>query len=99
MGIKSWKLRYTNTLTHLPKQILRDILDTVDACNDSEQPFDDLKKVFLGQLGKSKWQCYFNLLGLPFGIDGLKPSILMGKLKQLLPHGVNQYNDLFLSMF
>jgi hypothetical protein len=32
-------------------------------------------------------------------LDGIKPSILMGKLKQLHPHGVSHNNDLFLSMF
>jgi hypothetical protein len=32
-------------------------------------------------------------------IQGLKHSILLGKLKQHLPHGVSPYNDLFLSMF
>jgi hypothetical protein len=32
-------------------------------------------------------------------MDRLKPSILMGKLKQLLPNKVSPYNDLFLSMF
>ncbi len=58
------------------KQVLWDILDTVDACDDSEQPFDDLKKVLLRQFGKAN----SNLI---------LPSILMGKLKQLLPHGVS----------
>jgi hypothetical protein len=32
-------------------------------------------------------------------MQGLKPSILMGKLKQHLPPGVLPDNDLFLSMF
>jgi hypothetical protein len=53
----------------------------------------------LGQFGKSKWQSYFELLRLPLNMDGLKPSILMGKLKQFLPHGVSPDNDLFLAMF
>jgi hypothetical protein len=30
---------------------------------------------------------------------GLKPSVLMGKLKQLLPPGVSQDNDIFLAIF
>jgi hypothetical protein len=33
------------------------------------------------------------------GMDDLKPSILMGKLKHLLPPGVSPDNDLFRSMF
>jgi hypothetical protein len=32
-------------------------------------------------------------------IQGLKPSILMGKLKQHLPPGVSPDTDLFMAMF
>ncbi len=39
-GIKSQKLKYANALANLPKQVLRDILDTIDACNGSDEPFD-----------------------------------------------------------
>jgi hypothetical protein len=42
-GIKSQKPRYCNALASLPKKVLRDILDTVDVCNESDQPFDLLK--------------------------------------------------------
>ncbi len=35
-GIKSHKLRYKNALASL--QVIRDILDTVDVCNESDQP-------------------------------------------------------------
>ncbi len=34
-GIKSQKLKYTNALASLPKQVLWDILDTLDVCNNS----------------------------------------------------------------
>jgi hypothetical protein len=98
-GIKSQKLNYANALPSLPKQVLRDILDTLDVCNDSDHPFDLLKEVLLGQFGKSKWQSYFELLWLPMDMQGLKPSILMGKLKQHLPPGVSPDTDLFLAMF
>jgi hypothetical protein len=98
-GIKSQKLKYTNVPASLPKQVLRDILDTLDACNDSDEPFDFLKNILLGQFGKSKWQSYFELLRLPMEMQGLKPSVLMGKLKQHLPPGVSPDNDLFLAMF
>jgi hypothetical protein len=97
--IKSQKLRYANALANLPKQVLWDILDTVDACNESDQPFDDLKIFLLRQFGKSKWRSYFELLWLPLDMQGLKPSILMGKLKQSLPQRVSLDNDLFLAMF
>jgi hypothetical protein len=66
-------------LASLPKQVFQDILDTVDVCNESDQLFDLLKEVLLGQFGKSKWQSYFELLWLPMEMQGLKPSILMGK--------------------
>jgi hypothetical protein len=82
----------------LPKQVLQDILNTVDVCNDSDQPFDNLKDVLLGQFGKSMWQSYFYLLRLPMEMPGLKPSVLMGKLKQHFPPGVPD-TDLFLAMF
>ncbi len=98
-GTKSQKLMYTNALVILPKQVLPDILDSVDVCNESDQPFDLLKEVLLGQFGKSKWQSYFELLRLPMQMQGLKPSIIMGKLQQHLPHGVSPDNDLFFSMF
>ncbi len=39
----------------------------------------------------------FKLLGLPLEMQALKPSILMGKLKQSLPRGVSPGNDLFLA--
>jgi hypothetical protein len=58
-----------------------------------------LKDALLGQFGKSKWQTYFELLHLPVEMLGLKPSVLMGKLKQHLPPGVSPDTDLFLAMF
>ncbi len=80
-GIISQKLKYANALASLPKQVLRDILDTLDVCNDSDEPFDCLKHTLLSQFGKSKGQSYFELLCLHMEMKGLKPSFLMGKLK------------------
>ncbi len=37
-GIKSQKLKYANILANLPKPVLQDILDTLDVCNESDQP-------------------------------------------------------------
>jgi hypothetical protein len=76
-GIKTQNLKNANTLASLPKQVLQDILDTVDVYNNSDKPFDLLKTVLLGQFGKSKLQSYFELLRLPLEMQGLKPSILM----------------------
>jgi hypothetical protein len=74
-------------------------LDTLDVCGDSDEPFHFLKNTLLGQFGKSKWQSYVELLRLPKEMQGLKPSVLMGKLKQHLPPGVSPDNDLFLAVF
>jgi hypothetical protein len=71
-GIKSQKLKYANALASLPKQVLLDILDTLDVCNNSDDPFDFLTNTLLGQFGKSKWQSYFQLLLLPMEVQGLK---------------------------
>ncbi len=98
-GIKSQKLNYANALASLPKQVLRVILDTLDVCNDSDESFVCLKTTLLGQFGKSKWLSYFELLCLPMEMQGLKPSVLMVKLKQHLPPEVSPDNDLFLAMF
>jgi hypothetical protein len=78
---------------------LQDILDTLFVCNDSDEPFDIFKNTLLGQFVKSKWQSYFELLRLPMEMQGLKPSVLMGKLKQHLPPEVSPDNGLFLAMF
>jgi hypothetical protein len=98
-GIKSQKLKYANALASLPEQVLQDILDTLDVCSDLDEPFDFVKKTLLGQFGKSKWQSYFELLHLPMKMQVLKPSVLLGKLKQHLPPGVSPDNNLFLAMF
>ncbi len=92
-------IKYANALASLPKQVLWDILVTLDVCNDSDEPFEYLKTTLLGQFGKSKWQSYFVLLRLPMEMQGLKPTVLTGKLKQHLPLGVSPDNDLFLTMF
>jgi hypothetical protein len=46
-GIRSQKLKYANALANLPKQVLWDILDTLDVCNDSDDFFDCLKDALL----------------------------------------------------
>jgi hypothetical protein len=71
----------------------------LDVCNNSDKPFEYLKNTLLGQFGKSKWQSCFELLCFPMEMQGLKPSVFMGKLKQHLPPGVSPDNNLFLAMF
>jgi hypothetical protein len=98
-GFKSQKFKYANALASLPKQVLRDILDSLHVCCESDKPYDFLTNTLFGQFEKSKWQSYFELLRLPMEMQGLKPSILMEKLKQHLPPGVSPHKDLFLAMF
>ncbi len=69
--IRTQKLNYANTLGSLPKQVLWDILATLDVFNNSDEPFDCLKDTLLGQFEKSKWQSYFELLRLPMEMQGL----------------------------
>jgi hypothetical protein len=95
--IKSQKLKYANAFASLPKQVLQDILDTLDFCSNSDEPFDFLKNTLLGQFGKGKWQSCFELPCLPMEMQGLKPSVLMGKLKQHLSPRVSPDNDHFRS--
>jgi hypothetical protein len=52
--------------------VLWNIGDTADVCNESDQPFDLLKEILLGQFGKSKWQSYLELLRLPMVMQGLQ---------------------------
>jgi hypothetical protein len=46
-GIKLQNLKYVNALASLPKQVLRDILDTPNICNNSDEPVNFLKNTLL----------------------------------------------------
>jgi hypothetical protein len=77
-GIRSQKLKYANALASLPKQVLRDILDTLGVCNDSDEPFDELKNTLLGQFGKSKWQSYLSSYASPWKCRASSPVFSWG---------------------
>jgi hypothetical protein len=64
-GIRSQKLKYANALASLPKQVLRDILDTLDTCNGSEEPFDQLKTLCLGSLERASGSPILNCYASP----------------------------------
>jgi hypothetical protein len=82
-----------------PSKSFYDILDTLDVCNDFAELFDFLKILCLDSLERASGS-HFELLHLPMEMQGLKPSVLVGKLKQHLPPGVSpDKGDLFLSMF
>jgi hypothetical protein len=59
------------------------------------------KMFYLGSSEKASGNPILNCFGSPWKkkFRAFKPSILMGKLKQHLPHGISPDKDLFLSMF
>ncbi len=62
-------------------------------------PLTILKTLCLGSLERANGNPILSFYALPMEMQGLKPSVLMGKLKQHLPPGVSPDNDLFLAMF
>jgi hypothetical protein len=73
-GIKSQKLKYANALANLPKQVLRDILDTIDVCNDSDEPFDFLKKLCLDSLVRASGSFISNYFAFPWKCRASSPA-------------------------
>jgi hypothetical protein len=66
-GIKSQKLKCANALASLPKQVLRDILDTLDICKESDDPFDCLK---------NSERIFFHIFTMMLTLLGLPPVAL-----------------------
>jgi hypothetical protein len=65
-GIKLQKLKYANALASLPKQVLLDILDTLNVCNDSAELFDFLKQnLCLGNLARASGNPILNYFAFP----------------------------------
>jgi hypothetical protein len=57
-----------------------------------------MKSAILDYTQKPKWSCYMDLHSLPPQGD-IKPSLLMAKLTNTLPHGTPTNTDLFYSFF
>jgi hypothetical protein len=75
-GIKSQKLKYANARASLPKQVLRDILDTIDVCNDSDEPFDSLKKTLcLDSLERANGSLTLNYFAFPWKCRASSPML------------------------
>jgi hypothetical protein len=72
-GIKSQKLKYANALASLPKQVLWDILDTLDVCNDSDELFDFLKLLCLGSLERASGNLIMNCFAFPWKCRASSP--------------------------
>jgi hypothetical protein len=77
-GIRSQKLKYANALTSLPKQVLWDILDTLDVCNDSGKPFDYLKKLCIAGLGIASGSPILNYFTSPWKCRASSPEFSYG---------------------
>jgi hypothetical protein len=72
-GIKSQKLKYANALASLSKQVLWDILDTLDACNDSDELFDFLKNTLLEQFERANCSLTSNYFAFPWKCRASSP--------------------------
>ncbi len=99
VGIRSQRLKYANALASLPKQVLWDILDSVDVCNDPDQPFDHLKEVLPGQFEKSKWQSYFDLLHLPMECKASSLALSWGNSNSISLQESVQHGSFFGNVF
>jgi hypothetical protein len=93
-GIKSQKLKYANALASLPKQVLQDILDTLDVCNESYEPFDFLKILCLDSLARASGNVTLNCFAFSWKCRASSPVFTW----EHLPPGVSTDNDLFLAM-
>jgi hypothetical protein len=65
-GIKLQKLKYTNAIASLPKQVLWDILDTLDVSDKSDDPFDCLKMLCLDSFERASGNPTLNYLASPW---------------------------------
>jgi hypothetical protein len=77
-GIRSPKLKYANALASLPKQVLRDILDTLDVCNDSDEPFDYLKTLCSGSLERENGNPILSYYASPWKCKASSPEFSWG---------------------
>jgi hypothetical protein len=74
--IKSQKLKYAKALASLPKQVLRDILDTLDVCNESAEPFDFSNILCLGSLERASGSPTLNCSPFPWKCRASNPVFL-----------------------
>jgi hypothetical protein len=71
---------------------------TIAAASNSGGPYSAMKSAILDYTQKPKWSCYMDLHSLPPQGD-IRPSQLMAKLTNTLPHGTPTNTDLFYSFF
>jgi len=71
---------------------------TIAASSNAGDPYTAMKSAILDYTQKPKWSCYMDLHSLPPQGD-IRPSQLMAKLTNTLPHGTATNTDLFYSFF
>ena len=95
--------KYFHLLQKLPAEIMNNCSDIITTCtiaasSNSGDPYTAMKSAILDYTQKPKWSCYMDLHSLPPQGD-IRPSQLMAKLTNTLPHGTATNNDLFYSFF
>ncbi len=71
---------------------------TIAAASNNGDPYTAMKSAILDYTQKPKWSCYMDLHSLPPQGD-IRPSLLVAKLSNTLPHGTPTNTDLFYSFF
>jgi hypothetical protein len=95
--------KYFHLLQKLPAEIMNNCSDIITTCtlaaaSNSGDPYTAMKSAILDYTQKPKWSCYMDLHSLPPQGD-IRPSLLMAKLINTLPHGTDTKSDLFYSFF
>jgi hypothetical protein len=95
--------KYFHLLQKLPAEIMNNCSDIITTCtlaasSNSGDPYTAMKSAILDYTQKPKWSCYMDLHSLPPQGD-IRPSLLMAKLINTLPHGTDTKTDLFYSFF
>ena len=93
--------KYFHLLQKLPAEIMNNCSDIITTCtlaasSNSGDPYTAMKSAILDYTQKPKWSCYMDLHSLPPQGD-IRPSQLMAKLINTLPHGTDTKTDLFYS--
>ncbi len=85
VGIRSQKLKYANALTNLPKQVLRDILDSLDVCNESDKPFHCLKTLCSGSSERANGNPILSCYTFPWKCGASSPAFSSGSKNNISP--------------
>jgi hypothetical protein len=95
--------KFFHLLAKLPQDVMVNFTDLITECtlaaaDNNGDPYKTMKDAILEFTQKPKWSCYLDLHTLPPQGD-IRPSHLMAKLINMLPHGVKPDNYLFYSFY